>query len=135
MTRSRPCSRLRRRALDRSSGTVMLAVSSMKILVSERFAGSAAQTVPVFLVQVSGIDPVGIDPGFAAQQAFHELFLAHFEAEDADGLVLPDRDMLGNVEAEAGFAQSGPGGNDDEVRRMQAGRHLVEIDESRFPAR
>ena len=53
-----------------------------------QIAGSAAQPVPVFFVQISGVDPVGVDPGFAAQKTFYQLLLAHFEAENADGLVI-----------------------------------------------
>ena len=38
--------------------------------------------------------------------------------------------MLRNIEAEAGFAQAGPCGDDDKIRGMQAGRHVVQIDKS-----
>ena len=70
-----------------------------------KVSGRPAQSLPVFLVQIPGIDPMGVDPGFAAQKPLDQLFLAHFQAEDADGFVFSDRNVLGDVEAKAGFSQ------------------------------
>ena len=62
-------------------GSQMSAVSSMKILVWNTRRGLNGS---VFFVQIAGVDPVSVNPGLGAQEAFHQLLFAHFEAENAD---------------------------------------------------
>ena len=64
------------------------------------------------------------------RQAQDELLLAHLEAEDADALALADRGVLGDVEREARLADRRPGGDDDQVALLEAGRERVEVGEA-----
>ena len=72
--------------------------------------------------------------GDARQEAQDQLLLAHLQAEDADRLALADGGVLGDVEGEAGLADAGPGGQDDEVARLEAGGQLVQVREARRDA-
>ncbi len=63
------------------------------------------------------------------QHAQEQLLLRHFQAEHADGHVGLGADMLGHVQDQAGLAHRRAGGDDDEVRRLQSRRHLVEVGE------
>ena len=64
------------------------------------------------------------------QHAHEQLLLRHLEAEDADGHVGRGADVLRDVEHEARLAHRRPRRDQHEVRRLQAGRHLVEVDET-----
>src|SRR5664280_1624481 len=68
--------------------------------------------------------------GYLEEQALDELVLAHFQAEDADGLALSNRCMLGDVEREARLADAGAGGDHDQVARLEAGGQLVQVREA-----
>ena len=46
-----------------------------------------------------------------------------------DRLAFPDRGVLGEVEREAGLADAGPGGQDDQVRLLEPGGQRVEVGE------
>ena len=70
-----------------------------------------------------------------AQQAQHELLLAHLEREDADRLALADRRVLRDVQREAGLADAGPGGEDDQVALLQSAGQRVQVRGSRCGCR
>ncbi len=105
-------------------------MSSMKIFACDSAPAAWPEPAPVFLVQEPGVDLVRIDFRLGAEQPLDELLLAHFQAEDADGLSLLQRGVLRDVKAEAGLAQAGARGDDDQVGRMEAGGHLVELRET-----
>ena len=71
-----------------------------------------------------------VDVGDAREQAQDQLLLAHLEAEHADALLLLDRGVLGDVEREARLADGRPGGEDDQVALLEAGRERVEVGEA-----
>ena len=87
------------------------------------------QPAVVLLVQVAAAEPVRVDARLGRQHAHEQLLLRHFEAEEADRHVGLDADVLRDVQHEAGLPHRRARRDEDEVRRLQAGRHLVEIDE------
>ena len=84
----------------------------------------------VELLEEAGAQPLRVDVGDARQQAQDELLLAHLEAEHADALALLDGGVLGDVEREARLADRRPGGDDDQVALLEAGRQRVEVGEA-----
>ena len=88
----------------------------------------------VQLLQEAGPQPLRVDRGDARQQAQDQLLLAHLQAEDADRLALANGRVLGDVEREAGLADAGPGGQDDQVAGLEAGGQLVQVREARGDA-
>ena len=88
------------------------------------------QPAPVALAEEAAAQPVRVDPRFGGEHAQEQLLLRHFEAEDADRHVGLGADVLRHVQHEAGLAHRRPRRDDDQVRRLQARRHLVEIGEA-----
>jgi hypothetical protein len=84
----------------------------------------------VQLLQEAGAESLRVDRGHAGQQAQDELLLAHFQAEDADGLALPDGGVLRDVEREARLTDAGAGGQYHKVARLEAGGQLIQVRET-----
>jgi hypothetical protein len=61
------------------------------------------------------------------QQAPQQRLLGHFERKNGDDLAISHRGILGNVNGPRGLAHAGTGGDDDQVGRLQAAGHLVEL--------
>ena len=117
--------RLRAHLHDRDAGRVV-----DEHLGLRQRARRPAQPVPVLLVEVAGVDLVGVDLPLGAQQSFDELLLGHLEAEDPDALPLLERHVGRDVEANAGLAQAGSRGHDDQVRGMEPRGHPIELREA-----
>ncbi len=62
------------------------------------------QPAVVLLVQVTGAEPVRIDPRLGRQHAHEELLFRHLEAEEPDRHVGRRADMLRDVQHEAGLS-------------------------------
>ena len=129
---SRPCSSLRRRALARISR-----MPSRRRVVDEHLGvvqprERLDQPRVVLLAEEPAAEPVRIDARLGRQHAHEQLLLRHLEAEDADGLAGLDAAVQRHVQHEARLAHRRPRRDDDQVRLLEARRHLVEIDE---PAR
>ena len=88
------------------------------------------QPAPVALAEEPAAQPVRVDARLAGEHAQEQLLLRHLEAEHADRHVGLRADVLRDVQHEAGLPHRRPGGDDDEVRRLKPGRHLVEIGEA-----
>ena len=130
MSRCRPCSALSRRALARISSTPIDArVVDEDARLGER-AERVRQPAVVLLVEVAGAEPVRVDPRLGGQHAHEQLLLRHLEAEEADRHVGRGADVLRDVQDEAGLAHRRPGGDENQVRRLQPRGHLVEVDEA-----
>ena len=130
ISRWRPCSALSRRALARISSTPIDArVVDEDARLGER-AERVRQPAVVLLAQEAAAEPVRVDARLGGQHAHEQLLLRHLEAEEADGHVGRGADVLRDVEDEAGLAHRRPRRDEDQVRRLQAGGHLVEIDEA-----
>ena len=84
----------------------------------------------VLLAEEPAAEPVRVDARLGREHAHEQLLLRHLEAEDADGLAGLDAAVQRDVQHEARLAHRRPRRDDDEVRLLEAGRHLVEIDEA-----
>ena len=77
---------------------------------------------------------MAVHPGLSAQQALRQFHARLFEADEKHGGCLElahwvaDNHISDNVQAESGFADRRPGGEDHEFGVMQSGRQLVEIE-------
>src|SRR5690606_13750430 len=87
-------------------------------------AGDAA---PVLVLQLAGTQALGVDPAVGGDQAQRQLRGRHFHREHRHRLLRLDRRVLGDVQREGGLAHRGTRGKDDQVRRLQAGGHVVEL--------
>ena len=88
------------------------------------------QPAPVALAEKPAAQPVRVDARLGGQHAEEQLLLRHFEAEHADRHVGLGADVLRDVQHEARLPHRRTRRDDDEVRRLKPGRHLVEIGEA-----
>ena len=88
------------------------------------------QAAVVLLVQEPAAEAVRVDARLGRQHAHEQLLFRHFEAEEAHRHVGLRADVLRDVQHEAGLAHRRTRRHDDEIARLQAGRHLVEIVEA-----
>ena len=130
ITRCRPCSAASRRHFARISRTPIDGVSSMKIFASLSVPIACDSLPQSRLAEKAAAQPVRVDARLGGQHAEEQLLLRHLEAEDADRHVGLGADVLGDVQHQAGLPHRRPGRDDDQVGRLQAGRHLVEIGEA-----
>ena len=70
---------------------------------------------------------VQVDPGAGTEETGRQLLRAHFKAEDGDGDLFVDGDMLGDVHREGGLSHRGTCRDDDHFARMQPVGHVVEL--------
>ena len=98
-------------------------------------AGRAAQLAPFFLVDKAGAYAVRIHLCLGAEQSLYQRLSAHFEAENSHSLMFFQRHMLGDIQADAGFAETRTGRHDDQVATMQPCRHFVQFRESGLDSR
>ena len=103
-------------------------------------AGDLDELVKILLADIAAADAVAGDAGLFGQQAGGELFGAHFQREDGDGLL---GDTVGVLDAgfvlqrlggaerdlggERGLAHAGAAGEDQQVGRMHAAHLAVEV--------
>ena len=88
------------------------------------------ELLPVLRREAAGAQLVLVEAPDRADQPQRELRGAHFHREDDDRQPGRERDVLADVERERGLAHARPSGDDDEVARLQAGGHPVEIAEA-----
>ena len=88
------------------------------------------QPAVVLLAQEPTAEPVRIDAGLGRQHAHEQLLFRHLEAEEADRHVGRRADVERDVEHEARLPHRRPRRDEHEVGRLEAGGHLVEIDET-----
>src|SRR5215475_3920034 len=93
-------------------------------------ARGVGQAGPVPRVEVSRAHLVGVDAALRAEQALYKLLLGHLEAEHEHALVVAYPCVLRDVHGEGRFAHGGPARDDDEIARLEARGHLVELAEA-----
>ena len=86
--------------------------------------------LPALGAQLSLAQQITLDAGLGGDETLGQFGFGHFQREEGDRPVLLNRDVLGDVGDEGGLADRGPGGEDDQVRRLKATGLLVEIVES-----
>jgi hypothetical protein len=72
-----------------------------------------------------------VDARHRREQADEQLLARHLQAEEADRRALLQRGVLGDVHDEAGLPHRGPGRHDDEIARLKAARHAIQVGEAR----
>ena len=75
-----------------------------------------------------------VDARLRRQQAQRQLLLAHLEGEDADLLAFAHRRVLGDVQRQARLSDAGSGGQDDQVRWLEAAEQRVQLAQARWDA-
>ncbi len=70
-----------------------------------------------------------VDLRLGREHAHEQLLFRHFEAEEAGDAVV-GRDVLRDVEHQAGLPHRRAGGDDDQVAALEAARHLVDFVEA-----
>ena len=88
------------------------------------------QARPVLVEQLAGTQAVLVELADRAEHTHRQLHAAHLHREDRDRQAGVDGDVLADVDGERGLAHRRTAGHDHEVARLQAGRHLVEVDEA-----
>jgi hypothetical protein len=116
--------------LARISSTPIDGVSSMKIFASLSVPIACDSRPQSRSPRKPAAQPVRVDARLAGEHAQEQLLLRHLEAEHADGHVGLGADVLRDVQHEAGLAHRRAGRDDDQIRRLQPRRHLVEIGEA-----
>ena len=63
---------------------------------------------------------VAVHPGSGREQPLDQLELAHFQADEQDGLLQLADDVLADVQGERRFSHARSGGQDDELGAVEA---------------
>ena len=87
--------------------------------------GGPGDLLPVGLPQGAGLEAVVLHQCLGGQQAGGQLFPAHLQREDGHCLVDGLGHVQGHVQRKGGLAHAGPGGQQDQVRFVQARDLLV----------
>ena len=82
---------------------------------------------PVRLQQPAVAHPGGIHTRLGTEQTLGQLEVAHLQGEEQDRLATLHGRVGHEAEGERRLAHAGPGPDDDEVGRLQAGEPLVEV--------
>jgi hypothetical protein len=84
---------------------------------------------------MAGADARQVDARFRAQHAERELLLRHLEREHGHARAAAERRVRGDVQRERRLPHAGTCRDDDEVRRLEPGRQVIEVREARRDAR
>ena len=71
-----------------------------------------------------------VDARFGREQALRQLLARHLQREHGDLGVLADGGVAGEVQHQRRLTDTGAGGDDDEVGRVEAAEDLVEVAEA-----
>ena len=93
----------------------------------EHDVGSGGQIVPLLAGELSGAEGHAADAALRRQNTAGKLLFTHFQGEDGHGDLLLFGHIGGDVQGETGFAHTGTGGQDNQVRPAQAGKLCVQI--------
>ena len=100
-----------------------------KLGASDR-TDSFHDSVPVRIRQRTGTELLGIHVGLHGQHTVYQLLLRHLQTEDQAGLLSPDRDIISNIQYERRLSHRRAGSDQDQIRRLEAGHPVIEIDKS-----
>ena len=87
---------------------------------SIQYAGSGGDLLPVRLPQRAGNKPGVLHTGFGAEKPGRQLLPGHFQRKHGYGLFLRLRHIQRHVQRKGGFAHTGTGRQQDQVRFIQA---------------
>ena len=101
--------------------------------VNRRFhhcVGGRAQLLPLRFVQVSGAEALAVHPRRAAQHARQQRLLRHLERKNRHRLEQPRRHMPADIQRQRGLAHRWPRRQNNQLARMQAAGHFVQLGKS-----
>ena len=104
-------------------------IINYKLGASDR-TDSFHDSVPVRIRQRTGTELLGIHVGLHRQHTVYQLLLRHLQTEDQAGLLSPDRDIVRNIQYERRLTHRRAGSDQDQIRRLEAGHPVIEIDKS-----
>ena len=104
-------------------------IINYKLGASDR-TDSFHDSVPVRIRQGTGTELLGIHVGLHGQHTVYQLLLRHLQTEDQAGLLSPDRDIVRNIQYERRLSHRRAGSDQDQIRRLEAGHPVIEIDKS-----
>ena len=82
---------------------------------------------PILVVELAGPHLGLVDAPHRGEHTHDDLLGGHLEGEDQHRLVGGEGRVLAQVHGKGGLAHGGTGGDDDQIRTLQAGGHLVQI--------
>ena len=88
--------------------------------VGIKFLGRAIDSFPVVSGKHPAVDAVAVDIGAGADASHIKLDPAHPHRDDGDILAEVYRDMIGDVEAEAGLSHARPGADEYQVGFLES---------------
>ncbi len=88
------------------------------------------QSRPVFIVQSPGTQAMLVKASDRTEHTHRQLRATHFHRKYRDWQAAVDRDIFTDVDRECGLAHRWTARNDDQVARLQPGRHSIEIHET-----
>src|SRR5215472_1045703 len=84
-------------------------------------------TTPVFAAEMAGAEFVCIDLCDRGDETLQQRFLGHFEAEYGHRQAAADGNVFGQVQCESGFSLRRTSSENNQFRRLQSGKQLVEL--------
>ena len=87
----------------------------------------AGDARPVLIVELAGTDAGLVDARQRRQGTHHDLLGGHLKTEDEYRLILQHRRIFDEVHRKCRFTHRRTRGDDNQIRRLQAGGFLVEI--------
>ena len=88
--------------------------------------GGGRELRPIVAAQEAGTQLARVDPRLAAQETIGELLLRHFQGEEHRRRLAHAARIQRDVQREGRLTHGGAAGDDDQIARVHAGRHLVE---------
>ncbi|OIQ69739.1 hypothetical protein GALL_486560 [mine drainage metagenome] len=89
------------------------------------------QTGPLVFAELAGAQVPLVDATHRSHHAQHQLRCAHFHAEHSNGQLFVHCHVLRDIQRECGLAHRRTPGDDDQIARLQASGHAVEVGETR----
>jgi hypothetical protein len=89
-----------------------------------------SEPCPIVIIQTPGAYPVLVQTANRAEHAHGQLRTAHFHGEYGYRQTLLNRDMLTDVQGKRGFTHRGTTRHNNQVARLHAGRHTIQIDKA-----
>ena len=93
-------------------------------------AHGVAQADEIVLGQPSGPQPLLVDPPGGTDQTHHQLLGTHLHAEHGHRQLLVHGHVFADVQCKGRFPHRRTGRHDDQIPRLHAGGHPVQIDET-----
>ena len=102
-------------------------VIDIDVTFFQQNAHGAGDARPVFIIKLAGTNAGLIYARQRRQRTHHNLLGGHLKAEDQHWLILQHRRVFDEVHRKGSFTHRRTRGDDNQIRRLQAGGFLVQI--------